>query len=225
MGPGGTERSAQNCAIAFHEHGHEVAVLAYQGGGVRAETLQAAGIPVFVGGTTEQELHEATNHACAWRPEIIHLHTTGRQTPVESAILRHVKVAMSRRIPVIATKHFAWADRSNDRGLVDVHMQLSRWCMWKWRQWSRGLQPQPLGAVVPHMIQHDAFYPASAAVAAEFRAEHAIPSDAFVFGRVGQPIAAKWSQVCFQAFASIASSDPRIWFLVVGAPEEYRRII
>ena len=122
------------------------------------------------------------------------------------------------RVPVIETNHFSRVDDSPDRAHIDVHMQLSRWCMWKWRQWARGLRPPPLGAVVPHIIDGAAFRPADEPTRRAFRSEHGIPEDAFVFGRLGQPHHSKWSPVAFRAFASVAERYPEAWLLLIGLP-------
>ena len=219
LSSGGTERAAQNCSIAYAEHGQEVAVLAYDRGGPRAEILESAGIPVFIGGLSADELDGALQRAAAWRPDIIHIHRTGHTDPRSAGIIRRLKSDAPGRLPVIETSHFSRADRSDDRFLFDVHIQLSKWCMWKWQLWARGLKPPPLGVVVPHMVDTEAFFPAGAEARAEFRAELGVPENAFLFGRLAQPNLASWSPILFKAFARVARDDERAHLLVVGLPE------
>src|SRR4029079_13668013 len=49
LGRGGTERAVETFSIEYQRLGHDVAVLAWQEGGVRQTTLEQAGIEVFVG--------------------------------------------------------------------------------------------------------------------------------------------------------------------------------
>jgi glycosyltransferase involved in cell wall biosynthesis len=223
--PGGTERAAQNCSIAYAKHGQEVAVLAYEAGGPRAETLDAAGVPVFIGGSSAAELDRAVRQAAAWGPELVHIHRPGHTHHLSADILRRLKQTPSRRLPVVETNHFARVDRSRDRSLIDVHMLLSRWCLWKWQGWARGLHPPPLGIVMPHIVDGESFYPAGAEVRASFRAEYGIPADALVYGRVGQPMVGKWSSAAFKAFRETASASPEAWLVIVGAPDKYRSMV
>ncbi|MDY7110331.1 MAG: glycosyltransferase family 4 protein [Planctomycetota bacterium] len=223
--PGGTERAAQNCSLAYAADGREVAVLAYEGGGPRAGILQAAGIPLFIGGGSQEARDRAVERAAAWGPEVVHIHRTGHAHPPSAAIIRRLKEQSSRRLPVIETSHFSRADRTDDRFLFDVHIQLSRWCMWKWQRWARGLKPPPLGVVVPHMVDTSAFFPAGDEARARFRAEVGVPEHAFLFGRLGQPNLASWSPILFRAFAQVAREEERAFLLVVGLPEALGRSV
>jgi hypothetical protein len=45
-----------------------------------------------------------------------------------------------------------------------------------------------------------------------------LPEDAFVFGRIGQPLDTKWSPAMLAAFGKIAVKYPRVYLLVVGMP-------
>jgi glycosyltransferase involved in cell wall biosynthesis len=225
LGPGGMERVAQNYTLGYQQLGHDVALLAYSGGGPREEPLREANVPLFVGGISDAERLAATNEAGRWQPEVIHIHRPGMANAMTAALLRQLKAAAHGRTVVLETNVFARPDYSADRQLIDVHLLLTRWCLWKWRRWSRGLRPTPVGTVIPNMIDMEAFCPSSDTEAHAFRNEFGIPQDAFLFGRVGQPIEAKWSPVALEAFSRMASDSPRAYLLLVGLPPGYEKYI
>lgn len=221
LGPGGTQRSAQSHAVGYRDAGHESAVLAYEGGGPREAELAAEGIEVFVGDPDDPA--SAIERAVAWRADSVHIHRMGREDPVSADIMRRLRAESARA--VIETNHFARADRSADCRLIDVHIQLSRWCLWQWRRRCRGMRPRPIGIALPHIIRADRFSPGTADERAQWRAEHNIPADAVLFGRVAQPLQPKWSPVLFQAFEKVAAEDANAWLLVVGLPPADRSLI
>ena len=220
LGPGGTQRAAQTRSIAFAERGHDVAVLAYDGGGPRLANLQAAGLPAFVGGEEEMGA-EAIKAASAWGPELLHVHRTGHPHPRSASIVRTLREARGERLKAIEVNHFGRVDRTEDRTLFALHLQLSRWCLWKFNQWARGLRPKPVGIVCPHLMNAEAFFPAGDEARRDYRRAWGMPDDAFVFGRVGQPSDAKWHPIIFDAFARVARTDDKVWMMLIGSPESY----
>ncbi len=222
LGPGGTQRVAQNFTLGYQRLGHDVAVLAYGKGGPREDALRGAGVPVIVGGGDESSRHAATDEAARWRPEVIHIHRPGIADSRTADLLRHLKSAVDGRPVVLETNIFARPDYSADRQLIDVHLLLTQWCLWKWRRWTRGQQPVPIGVVIPNMIEPGAFYPEQEGQGMAFRDEFGIPREAFVFGRIGQPNLANWSPEIFRPFQKIASENPNAWLLLVGMPEGLR---
>jgi glycosyltransferase involved in cell wall biosynthesis len=218
---GGAQGSAKNASLAFLEENQSVAVLAFKGGGARAEPLREAGAEIFIGGESPAEIDRATADAAAWRPDVVHVHRSGHTDHAIAGMLRTIKNASSQRVAVIETNIFGRVDNSADEAQYDVHMMLSRWCLWKWQQWSRGLSPQPIGAVAPNIVRSDGFFPAGDDARHAFRAEHNIPQDAMVFGRIGQPIRAKWSYATFHAFVQFAAMRADAWFVAVGLPKKY----
>ena len=50
LGRGGTERAVETFSLGFQRLGHDVAVLAWQDGGLRQARLEEHGIEVFIGG-------------------------------------------------------------------------------------------------------------------------------------------------------------------------------
>lgn len=218
LGPGGTQRSAQSHAVGYRDAGHESAVLAYEAGGPREAELVSEGIEAFVcdDGAEGSERDAAVRRALEWAPDAVHIHRAGRENPATGELMRRFRAASARAI--IETNHFARADRSEDRRLIDVHIQLSRWCLWQWRKRCRGLRPRPVGVAMPHIIRADRFARSTPDDRAGFRDEHGIPGNAILFGRVAQPLQPKWSPVLFHAFKRVAAVDPDAWLLVVGLP-------
>jgi len=180
---------------------------------------------MFIGGGDDSSRCAATDEAARWQPEVIHIHRPGMTDTLTADLLRHLKSAVDNRSVVLETNIFARPDYSADRELIDVHLLLTQWCLWKWRRWSRGLRPAPVAAVIPNMIDVDAFVPASDEQASAFREEFGIPQDAFVFGRVGQPSEGKWSPVALKAFQCFAQGSPRAHLLLVGLPPAYERYV
>jgi hypothetical protein len=216
LGPGGTQRSAQTHAECYHDAGVDSAVFAYESGGPRLEPLLARGIPVFQAETDGPDA--ALQKAIAWGPDAVHVHRPGAADPQTDAILASLRAAGVRA--VVETNHFSRADRGQTRGLIDVHVQLSKWCLWQWRRRCQGLTPAPVGIALPHIIRADQFGAIDQDARNQWRAEHGVPADAIVLGRIGQPNRPSWSRVLFRAFAEVAARDERVWLVTVGLPRE-----
>jgi glycosyltransferase involved in cell wall biosynthesis len=216
LGPGGTERVAQNCAVAYARAGHESAVLAYSGGGAREAPIRAGGVEVFVGGPGTAGIRAAIGRARDWRPDVVHAHRPGRGDGLGSLVR---ELETTARLPVVETSHFGRADFSADRHRIDVHVQVSSWCMWQWRRWTSWQRPRPIGVIVPHMVHGGSFFPDDRERAMAFRDAHGIPRDATLFGRVGQSYDTYFPDALFEAFSRAAEPDERMWLAAVGAPE------
>lgn len=220
LGPGGTQRAAQNYAIGYARAGYASACLGYAGGGPRAHILADAGVLVFdgaSGGTPDETLRQAV----AWGPDLVHIHREGSPDPLSGAVL----VALSDACPglsIVETNVFSRADPTPAGKLIDVHLQLSSWCLWKWQQWSAWIRPRPVGVVLPYAADPTSFY-RDPEGARRLRQDLGIPSDAVLFGRIGQPDPAKWSPVLFDAFRGVALQSEDAHLVVVGAPESLWR--
>ncbi len=212
LGRGGTQRVVQNFTFAYQRAGHDVAVLAWSGGGVRQARLEQAGVPVFIG-TGSASIERAR----AYRPDVIHIHRPGVADPFQTELMASLKRQDCR---IVETNVFSRVDRSAASELIDVHFQLTNWCMWKWRRWL-GNQLQ-LGVVVPNAVDAADFPIPTAEQKAEFRAQNEIPPDAFLCGRVGQAEPGKWHEVNFDVFSDLAVRDPGAHLILLGFPEFYR---
>jgi glycosyltransferase involved in cell wall biosynthesis len=220
LGPGGTERAAENYTLGYAAAGVPVAVLAIAGGS-RAETLIRAGVPVFLAGVTPEGRQAALDAALQWNPNIVHVHRHC-ETPEITALLQRLQ-SPERRI--LETNVFARFDASPTGRLIDISLQLSEWCLWKWRHWSRGSGTDTVGVVLPYSVDCRAFFPSTAAERRQMRDELGIPADAFVFGRVGQPSDAKWSPATVQSFAEVALRFPHAYLLLAEAPPSFEELI
>ena len=216
LGPGGTQRVAQNYAVGYASQGIESAVLAYQGGGPREVELRASAIETFVAVGKA----DAVGRAGAWGPDVVHVHREGGVDPESAEVLTRLRTVCPKA-SWVETNVFSRADPTETGELFDLHFQLSEWCLWKWSRRTRHLRPRPLGIVLPNATDTVSFYPDPEA-AQRFRQEHGIPQDAVLIGRIGQPIVAKWMSGFGQAFESVARREPRARLLVVGYPEELR---
>ena len=213
LGPGGTQRAAQNYSLGYARRGVPVAVLGWRDGGPREAVLREANLPVFVGA-------DGLRAALAWGPTLLHVHRWGDAlVPDEIPLLTRLRASPTRP-RVIETNVFGRADRTPTRHLIDIHLQLSAWCLWRWQRWTRSLPAPPVGALVPYAVETDAFRPLPAALRARWRAEHGIPPNAVLYGRVGQPIRWKWHPALLDAFAAVAANQPSAWLLTVGLPPE-----
>jgi glycosyltransferase involved in cell wall biosynthesis len=219
LGPGGTQRVAQNCAIGYKKAGLESAVLAMNGGGSREESLSITNVDLFIGGALRKDKDSAFHLAKKWNPTVVHIHRHGRTDLETGLIMRDFK---ERGCPILETNVFARTDYSRDRGLIDVHLHLSRWSLWKWQQWSRIVKPAPIGVVVPNVVDSRAFFPVPSDKSRASRKDHGIPGEAFVIGRVGQPWLGKWSGLMFDAFKMVASIHKDVYLLLVGMPKQLR---
>ena len=218
LSPGGTQRVAQNYTLGYSRAGYETAVLAYREGGPRADILREAGIPLFIGGNTQQHRGRAIDEAGRWNPDVIHIHRPGHADPSTAAMLKPLKDGTDKPLPVIETNIFGKPDYSNDRHMIDLHLHLTEWAFWKWLKWTRRLTPRPLGVLLPNLVDETPFSPASIQEIRAFRAQHDIPSEAFLAGRIGQPLEAKWSSIIIEGFHSLANNHPDAFLLLVGAP-------
>jgi glycosyltransferase involved in cell wall biosynthesis len=211
---GGTQRAAQNFSIAYRKNGIDVAVLAIEEGGPRQQELEKYDIPVFIG---DSDLQERLREVDAWGPDIIHIHRWGGADRKTGEILKFLK---KDRVRVLETNVFSLADNSEDQHLIDVHLHLSQWCLWRWNQLLKLSGSPQIGCVLPNLVDCDPFYPIPRTQTDAVRAGQGIPEDAFVFGRIGQPLIGKWSHIIIDAFEQVAKKHAKAYLVLIGATEE-----
>jgi glycosyltransferase involved in cell wall biosynthesis len=223
--PGGTQRVACNFARGYKRWGVESALLAYGGGGSLEDSMRDHA-EIIIGGPDDGAQRAALRQALQWKPDVVHIHREGPADPRTGAMLRAARgasrIGTSAPVGVIETNVFGRVDYSADCTNIDVHFLLSKWCLWKWRQWSRSLQTAPLGIVLPNLVMHADFSRVSTAERAEFRRKWDIPQNALLFGRIGSPISSKWSRETLEAFATYARNNPNAWLLLIGTPIDLR---
>ncbi len=224
--PGGTQRVACNFASGYKRAGFASAVFAHRGGGTLEEWLRNRDVEFTIGTPEKAEFHEAFRRAMAWEPDVIHIHREGLADERTGYVIREAKKAARRGtsapVGIVETNVFARVDYSADAMNVDVHFLLSKWCLWKWRQWSRQLRYSPVAVVLPNLVMYEEFQPVSVQARDAFRQKLGIPRDALLFGRVGSPIESKWSTATLDAFDAYSRGNPKAWLLLVGIPDEIR---
>lgn len=216
---GGTERAAVNYALGYHHAGYPSAVFAYRGGGPREAQLRAEGIPVFIGSEDPTDFSRAADEARAWAPDILHLNRPGI---ADSASAETLRALIHPRLRVFETNVFGYVDASADRTMIDLHLHLSRWCLWKWTQSIKGVEPRSPGVVVPYSVDSPSFSSTTIDERSASRRRFGIPEGAFVFGRIGQASAPKWSSALILAFEAVAKAEPRAWLAACGMPNPLR---
>lgn len=210
LGHRGTQRAAQDYAIGLKDSGVEVAVLAHAEGGPRAKPLQEAGVPVWIGGP---DFETAVRHARHYGADIVHFHRRGLSSKTESRICSELKTDRNR---ILETNVFGRFDSTAGGRLIDVHLQLSKWNLYRWGKWSRH-DPLRAAAVLPYPVSTETFRPASMESVGSFRTTHDVPGDAFLCGRVG-----KWSPDVFQAFVRLADRRSDVFLLCVDDAVDVR---
>jgi glycosyltransferase involved in cell wall biosynthesis len=209
MGVGGTERAAQNLSLGLKALGAEVAALAHAERGPRERAYRDAGIQVFGPGEA--------GAAAAWQADVVHVHRAGYANARETALLGALK---GPRVKLVETNVFARFDAGEGGRLIDAHCLLSRWCAWKWSAWGGAAARAKRMHVLPNPVDAARMARAPDAARSAVRARLGVPPERFLFGRVGQPHAAKWSPRMLAAFADVVARGRDVGLLMVGAPPE-----
>lgn len=222
LGLGGTERVALTCALGYQDTGVESALLAYLGGGVRESAIRNSGVRLFIGGEDIDDQRNAVAEASGWKPDIVHIHRTGYPDDLSGSVLKE----LSKNHPkIMETNVFARFDNTKNGDLIDLHIVLSHWCLWKYEQWSRLKKPKPLASVIPNPVDISGFYPIDKSEKKEVRKDMGIPENAFVLGRIGRPDLNKWSPVIFNMYFNLAKDNKNIYMVLVGAPRKYENMV
>lgn len=218
MGIGGTQRVAQNLSLGLSALGANVAILAYGGRGPREAAYRAGGLPCFAPSSDPASAATAIEAARQWAPDIVHIHRTGYANATETRILHHLRSGGAK---TVETNVFARFDWSEGGSLIDAHCLLSKWCAFKWNAWGGRAALQKRSYILPNAVDVNSIRTLSAANRQRVRASLGIPPERFVFGRVGQPMIAKWSPAIFGAFEKVLQQQD-VSLLLVGAPPAIR---
>jgi glycosyltransferase involved in cell wall biosynthesis len=210
---GGTERAAQNFSIGYKKLGHDVVVLNHGRDGIRRKYIEAAGCQVHTVAHVDAGSLRGLNLGAF---DVVHIHREGRRNARENKILDWARGA--GRV-VVETNVFFAIDYSEGKSFIDLHFQLSDINKQHWLK--RG--GDNLTTVVPNPVKDEEYPRCSLQEIQEFRQSNKIPIDAFVFGRIGQPIPGKWDPVIVRAFATLAAENSNIYLLLVGASKDVRR--
>jgi len=211
---GGTQRAAVNYSLGYQDHGTEVKVLWIYQGGPYARVLEAHGIAICKGG---RSLDASLEQLKTWSTDVIHVHRWGDSDPKIASVLRYLKTDGAL---VLETNVFSRFDDSTDVALTDIHFHLSQWCLWRWSTRPRKRSVLPLACVVPYIVASDSFYRLGMGERSSCRRKWRVARDAFVFGRIGQPVAGKWSKQLVPCFERVLSDNPNVYLLLVAPPAE-----
>ena len=223
LGLGGTERAAKNYAALYHEIGYESAILSFSDNYSPIEWLDRYRIHFFfkLEGNSKFENKELVDKLIAYAPDIVHIHNNG----IQKKDLSDWLALLTPRPLVLETCHFPLMADYFD--YVDIHLQLSHWCLWQFyctlRRENKAYNKDVY--VLPHVVDHSAFLPSNLSEKVAIRKKLRIPENAFVFGRIAQPYFDKWSWLIFDAFQDIAKKNSHAYLLLIALPEEYKSYI
>ncbi len=209
---GGTQRAAQNFAIAYKSFGHDSRVMPVYNSGAREAELKSAEIKVYPVYKTSPQVLSLIKQ---WQPDIIHIHRSGEADEVLSAILKALR---HEKTKVIETNVFSRIDNSHDSKLIDIHLHLSKWCLWKWNLY---VKKESFGIVLPYLVLPENFYKESSIVKHTSRQRYGLPHDRYIFGRIGQKSPAKFNKKIFLAFEQLYQTRHDIHLFIVGLPDVY----
>lgn len=219
LNPGGNQRVAQNFSLMYKQCSHEVAVLAIKGGGVREEILKQSNIEVFIGG--EECWHSAVEQAIAWKPNIVHIHSAGMiDDPIEK-----LREGIDNQVPFLEKQSFSNVSPHNH--LIDLNIHQGIWCCWKFKRNANRIKikPAPPSIIIPNPTDTNYFYQENQSSCQSFKKQLGIPENGFVYGRIGQPIEAKWDPTVVIAFSKIIKTGRNAYLLLIGAPTSIKNHI
>ena len=203
---GGTERSAQNFAIGYKEMGFDSRVLYTKEIGInplyRKKILNKKGIPVYYLKNTKHKFSLKQ-----WRPDIIHIHSHAVSVTDFSKIKK-----MYPNAKYVETNVFSHPSNWSDD--LNISLQLSNWCEWKYRGYSKKKTKKI--SILPYPIMCEDYIQTKKERFENnlfIRNKYKIPKDVYVIGRIGQPDDSKWSVWIvdiFETFLLLVSPPSKI---------------
>ena len=208
----GSQRVAQNYSIGMKHLGHDVKVLTLNALGPRAQELERADIQCSCLAADTAAL----DYMVGWKPDVVHVHRPGLFDPDFTRVLLRLRTATDPVI--IETNFFSRVDYGLADGVIDVHLHLTKWCLWKWQQWSRVLNYRPMATIVPNSVISQSFFRAPAIEVAGQKQRMGIPQQDFVFVRIGASSEAKWHPMIVDAFAETHRRIDTVSLLLIAPP-------
>ena len=206
---GGVARTAATQATSYSKLGIDSRVLITTHSGTRENDLKNADIP-FWHGLDENILKEILH----WNPDAIHIHSHSFGEK-EMAFLDKIFPGRTLVEKNIFSRPTSWTHR------MDYSDQLSTWCAWRFCHFAPKLAH--MARIVPNGADTAAFVRAPNEDVQAFRAEHGIPRDALVIGRIGQFHLTKWSPVLIDAFNRLAKKHEHLHLLLVNPSDPIRK--
>jgi glycosyltransferase involved in cell wall biosynthesis len=208
----GSQRVAQNYSLGMKALGHDVRVLTIDALGSRTEYLAKEGIICSCIATQPGSIDEISK----WSPDIVHIHRAG----IYEGKINQIIIELKNRVNpiVIETNIFSRVDYKISPNIIDIHLHLTKWCLWKWLQWSKSLPHKPLSTILPNSVISSLFYRSSPQDILNCKNRLGIPQNNFVFGRIGANCEAKWHPTIISSFKHIAETHEEVSLLLVSPP-------
>jgi glycosyltransferase involved in cell wall biosynthesis len=216
LGMGGTQRAAQNFAVAYADFHYDSRVLPLYKLGPRSQELESQNIKVYAPLVEKSEMIEEIN---LWGPQIIHIHRSGEEDDFINVLLGQLKKGHTR---IIETNVFSLPDNSKSGSVIDLHFHLSLWCLWKWNLF---LKKKSLGIVLPYLVIPDNFYKEERENIDHFKKIYKIPLNKYIFGRIGQNSPAKFHADILMSFEKLNQKRSDIHLVIVGLPEAFEETV
>jgi glycosyltransferase involved in cell wall biosynthesis len=204
LGKGGTERAAQNFAVAYAEAGHDSRILFTELDGIRGEFLRVAGIPLY-SLANEEELTQLA----VWDPDIVHLHSH----LISHHAFRSLKWLFPESIFVetnVFSRPSPWVNE------IQLSFQLSAWAEWLYQK--RAENPVP-STMVSYPVDTSSFQRSPEVKVRSLREKWGLSSQHILLGRIGQSSKFKWSNHLIDIFDNLRDHDNRLKLIVVNPPE------
>lgn len=203
LGKGGTQRAAQNFALAYKQLGHDSRVISTRAGGVRFQELLSQNLRPWIG-MASPTLTEIK----AWSPEVLHIHSQG---PTQA----EVDLLLDTCLPATVVETNVFSRPSPWVSHVDLSFQLTTWCHWLYAERTNHAAP---AAVVPNPINTASFRRSTHEKITAFRTKYGIDAGDILLGRVGQSHEAKWSPLLLHAFEMLRDDRLPAKLMVVNPP-------
>ncbi|MEM9832812.1 MAG: glycosyltransferase family 4 protein [Bacteroidota bacterium] len=205
LNKGGTQRVAQNFCEGYKNLGHSSRLYAINGEGFRKDELELEGVHIYT-----NYCKETITDIKAWSPELIHVHSLD----IDSKLVFELKELLPES-KFVETNVFSTLTEYTS--VLDHSFQLSKWCSYLYA--SRGGSREKL-KIIPNPVKTQCFYKSSIKEIAAFKKKYRIPENTFVFGRIGQSYAGKWSLYLIDLFKNfLFEVSSNICLLLVNPPE------
>ena len=213
LGIGGTERAAVNYAIGYKNYGCDSKVLVLGSGFERVSDLNRAGIDPILVLKSDKSHDSIITDLIFWKPDIVHIHNFQKGL---SVIINEFKLNGAK---IIETNVFSRPSYTKEYRSIDLSMQLSMWGCVKFSMWIKNSKFDIPYILTPYIVNSENFLTNRIDFRNIFRERYNIPENAFLVGRIGQPLINKWSFSLIAIVRKLLFQDPNIYFVLVGVPD------
>jgi glycosyltransferase involved in cell wall biosynthesis len=213
LGIGGTERAAVNYAVGYKNYGCDSKVLVLGNGFERVSDLNRAGIDPILVLKSDKTYDSIISDLIFWKPDIVHIHNFQKGLFV---IINEFKLNGAK---IIETNVFSRPSYTKEYRSIDLSMQLSMWGCVKFSMWIKNSNFDIPYILTPYIVNSENFLTNRIDLRNLFRERYNIPENAFLVGRIGQPLINKWSFSLIAIVRKLLFQDPNIYFVLVGVPD------